>query len=81
MSEFIKEQWEVFRNETSNGYTDVISGKETICVCYGGFDKTKPHAKLIACAPEMLEMLIRISQHEYFSGSKEIENLINKATL
>jgi len=37
-------------------------------------------AKLIACAPEMLNMLIRISEHECFSGSKEIETLIKKAT-
>jgi len=59
---------------------------EMICKVYqdgiltSSVQNYQANALLISKAPEMLEMLIRISQHEYFSGSKELENLIKQAT-
>lgn len=95
MSEFkgTKGEWEYCPiSEESNGYISIEIPMGSITVYNGIYpysfseDKEKcieileANAKLISCAPEMLEMLIRISEHEYFSGSKEIEQLIKKAT-
>ena len=59
MSEFkgTKGKWEILLDKKSNGYTEVISDNIEVCTCYGGFERTSPNAKLIVCAPEMLEEL------------------------
>ena len=78
--------------EDSNGYITVEIPMGSITV-YDGYypldlennrkeviEVQQANAKLIACAPEMLELLIRLSDFEPLSGSKEIEQLIKKAT-
>lgn len=80
MSEFrgTKGKWEI------KDSTKIVIGKQPICdTWYFGeinIAEAKCNAKLIACAPEMLELLIRLSDFEPLSGSKEIEQIIKKAT-
>jgi len=85
-----KGEWEMSISKESNGFAYVNGGVITI---YGELseeagtvsEETMANAKLIACAPEMLEMLGRvIKEHETdtksWSTIIEIEQLIKKAT-
>ena len=80
MNEFkgTKGEWEI------KDSTKIVVGKQPICdTWYFGkinIEEAKCNAKLIACAPDMLELLIRLSDFEPLPGSKEIEQLIKKAT-
>ena len=80
MNEFkgTKGEWEI------KDSTKIVIGKQPICdTWYFGkinIEEAKCNAKLIACAPDMLELLIRLSDFEPLPGSKEIEQLIKKAT-
>lgn len=92
MSEFkgTKGKWEI------NDSTKIVIGKQPICdVWHFGLiniDEAKCNAKLIACAPEMLEVLNKINIFIIENKDKnymikllegevpEIEQLIKKAT-
>jgi len=88
MSEFkgTKGEWTI--SKSRNGHA-LISGDdwEDFCKIYritdgGDFDKSGEmqlaNAKLIACAPEMLEMLERVLTAKF--SCDEIKQLIKKAT-
>ena len=82
MSEFTKGKWEkLYIKTSSGGYYKIISESVSVCnIITRNEDQAEANAKLIACAPEMLELLIRLSDFEPLSGSKEIEQIIKKAT-
>ena len=85
MGEFkgTKGEWRVKIQPTSTGYVNILNKQKiSIATCYGGFETTKPNAQLISCAPEMLEMLIKMNNNNDWQIEDyiEIENLIKKAT-
>jgi len=92
MSEFkgSKGKWEVGENY-NNKWIEIYCDKKNKSVSeakgYGRIkvSEMKANAKLIACAPEMLEMLVRvIKEHKTdtksWSTILEVEQLIKKAT-
>ena len=88
MSKFkgTKGKWTSVKPEGSNGYRHINNeelGLGQIATCYGfSFGKKNEiayNAKLISCAPDMLEMLEAISNGET-PNIFEIKELIRKAT-
>lgn len=76
-----KGKWEVQGHPLC--YWEVVSETDLICVTAG--EEAEYNAQLISCAPEMLEMLIKvINEHktdrQSWSTILEIEQLIKKAT-
>jgi len=93
MSEFkgTKGSWyvdheESGKNEFDVKYTPISSDRiKTIIDVYGDDEQSEANAKLIACAPEMLEILLRCSEwiincNENIQIVKDIDSLIKKAT-
>lgn len=78
--------WAVYNNSvTKKGKLGIImswdeNGQNPIEVASVYTTNAKANAKLIACAPEMLEMLYKIAHGEEFVGVLEIRDLIKKAT-
>ena len=82
MSEFkgTKGKWKILKNEF---YSEIRIEESMLSICAIN-KKAKEHlanAKLIACAPEMLEMLIDIKDYLGSDKRQEVEQLIKKATL
>jgi hypothetical protein len=98
MSEFTKGKWGIqgmpFQDKEENpkewhGSFDIISGKTQIAYVHAytfwnqTFEEAQANAKLIASAPEMLEMLQkaeRTLREVYECDTNEIQQLIKKAT-
>jgi len=75
-----KGDWIIFKTEDE--FAIVNKDKDqAICFVPILFDKSEANAKLISCAPEMLEMLKEIDECGYdFSGWDRLESVIKKAT-
>ena len=70
--------WEIVR-EGLQKY--INSENRYIAEVWFGNEEHNSNAKLISCAPEMLEMLNKILEKDFdFDYYTQIENLINKAT-
>lgn len=83
MSEFkgTKGEWELIE---SDFFSEIISKKpssKSICAINMNIDEHKSNAKLIACAPEMLEMLEYLNSFCTMNTEdrKKLELLIKKA--
>jgi len=77
MSEF-KGNWEIaVENEIGTLISDKITNK-AICTIWESGNIPQANSKLIACAPEMLDLLDRILKGKF--NVIEIEQLIKKAT-
>lgn len=97
MSEFkgTKGKWTKYRSSMINIEDPVVHsvymGTQRIALCYSLFEQDKSknvsqqeanaNAKLISCAPEMFEMLVKIyDKLECGSLTYDIDQLIKKAT-
>ena len=85
MSEFkgTKGKWEYFNGGTFRE-VQIKKPLKSICAVNPNIEEHEANAKLISCAPEMLEMLKDIlsgmNNENFEITGDEIENLIKKAT-
>lgn len=77
-----KGKWEVEKHPDSKTIFYInnryfIKGNIATCYSISDTNESESNAQLISCAPEMLEMLIKLS---YDFEDEELEQLIKKAT-
>jgi len=64
MSKYTKEKWEMVEPRYADQLSIDAGGKE-IADVYGKDDVAQANAKLILCAPEMVEMLLTLKERHY----------------